>query len=264
METPTIAAPVEDLSKLTMPQLRTRQKEQEEFAVKSAGERATQMEKVVRPAFEASIDPGKLADDSVAFDRMKRLVVLEPKIAGVLADPGYKNAVGTFLKEGITTPKGTLNFKGLEQAILQSKGFATHLTMSRREELASYLARMELNAAQLIAGQGAISEGERSTLQRVSLSISNTPETIYKRAEMLERRAQLDKDIARMYGDGSNVPNVAKFKLQLANTPEFKQYEKDIKAIANKEYDFTKPGGKPTLDHPENIKDIINKVNQAK
>ena len=261
---PTVTAPVQNVANMTIPQLRAQQEAEKEFATKAAGERATQMEKVVRPTFEASIEPGKLAEDATNFDRMKRLVVSEPKIAGVLADPGYKNAVGTFLKEGITTPKGTLNFKGLEQAILQTKTFATHLTMSRREELASALARMELNAAQLIAGQGAISEGERNTLQRVSLSISNTPETIYKRAEMLERRNQLDKDIARIYGDGSNVPDVNKFKLQIANTPEFKAYERDIKAIANKEYDFSKPGGKPKLDHPEDIKNIINKVNQAK
>jgi hypothetical protein len=263
-ETPTIAAPVEDLSKLTMPQLRTRQKEQEEFAVKSAGERATQMEKVVRPAFEASIEPGKLAEDAVNFDRMKRLVSTDPAIAGVIAKPGYKYAIATFIDKGITTPKGTLNFKGLEDAIFNSSGFATNLTITKRQELASILARMELNAAQLIEGQGAISEGERTTLKSVSLSISNTPETIYKRAEMLERRNQLDKDIARIYGDGSNVPDVKKFKFQIGNTPEFKQYEKDIRAIANKDYDFSKPGGRPKLDHPENIKDIINKVNQAK
>jgi hypothetical protein len=96
------------------------------------------------------------------------------------------------------------------------------------------------------------------------MSTSNTPEAIYKRAEMMERRNQLDKQIAQMYGDGSNVANVAKFKLQIANTPEFKAYERDIKAIANKEYDFTKPGGMPKLDHPDDIKNIINKVNQAK
>ena len=264
METPTIAAPVQDVSQLTMPQLRAKQKAEEEFATKSAGERATQMEKVVRPTFEASIDPVSLAEDATNFDRMKRLVVADPSIAGVIAKPGYKNAVATFISEGITTPKGTLKFNGLEKAILQSMKGTTNMTIDRQQELASILARMELKAAQLIAGQGAISEGERTTLKSVSMSTSNTPETIYKRAEMMERRNQLDKQIAQMYGDGSNVPNVAQFKLRIANTPEFKAYERDIKAIANKDYDFSKPGGKPKLDHPEDIKNIMNKVNQAK
>jgi len=215
-----------------------------------------------RPVFESSINPMQLGEDAVAFDRIKRLVVADPSIAGVISKPGYRNAVATFLKEGVTTPKGTFNFGGLETAILQSLEGTTNMTLARREELASYLARMELNAAQLIAGQGAISEGERTTLKSVSLSTSNKPETIYKRMEMMERRNQFDQQIAQMYGDGSNVKDLAAFKLQIGKTPEYQQYIKDIKAIANKSYDFSKPEGRPKLSLPVDIQDTIKRVNQ--
>ena len=264
--TPTVskvpaAAPAENVAGMTIPQLRARAESEKEFETKAAGERATQMEKQ-RPVFESSINPIQLGEDAVAFDRIKRLVVADPNIAGVISKPGYKNSVATFLKEGITTPKGTFNFGGLETAILQSLKGTTNMTLARREELASYLARMELNAAQLIAGQGAISEGERTTLKSVSLSTSNKPETIYKRMEMMERRNQLDQQIAKMYGDGTNVKNLSAFKLQIADTPEYKQYIKDIKAIANKSYDFSKPEGRPKMAHPVDIQETINRVNQ--
>lgn len=258
---PAAAAPAEDVSKLTIPQLRARAETEKEGDIAAAKEKATQMEKVARPVFESSINPIQLGEDAVAFDRIKRLVTTEPAIAGVISKPGYRNSIATFLKEGITTPKGTFNFGGLETAIAQSLKETTNMTLARREELASYLARMELNAAQLIAGQGAISDGERTTLKSVSLSTSNKPETIYKRMEMMERRNQLDQQIAKMYGDGTNVKNLSAFKLQIANTPEYKQYIKDIKEIANKEYDFSKAGGKPKLAHPADIQDTIKRVN---
>jgi hypothetical protein len=214
-----------------------------------------------RTQFETDIIPANVIEEKETNKRIQVLVKENPQIAGVLAGEGYAKAVAGQLERGI----GNVKVNDLSTAILQTLPDTKNLTMTQRNELGNYLARMELKAAKLIKGQGQITEGEREILQRASSSLKDPAEAIYKKAKMLERIADLNAELGEIYGDGSKYPNFRQFVY--SKDPKVlaihARYQKDLENILNEKVNFTRPvsGQKPAA-HPQDIQDII-KRNQA-
>lgn len=191
-----------------------------------------------RVEFERDIKPTTIADEKATNQRIQKLVSENPGITGVLAGPGYAKAVAGQLERGI----GNVSINDLSTAILQTLPNTTNLTMAERNELGTYLARMELKAAKLIKGQGQITEGEREILQRASSSLKDPAEAIYKKAKMLERIADLNAELGKIYGNGSKYPNFRDFAF--SDDPRVldihARYTKDLENILNEKVDFRK------------------------
>lgn len=231
--------------------------EEQTAAAKKRGESGEAM----RTSFENDIDPGTLSDNFATSRRIQTLVKQDPTLSGVLTGPGYAKAVGTVLEKGI----GNFGIQALDDAIYQTLPTTTNLSAADRKELSTYLAKIELQAAKLIKGQGQITEGEREILQRASSSIKDPAELIYKKARVLERVTAMNEKLADIYGDGEKYTNFRKFK----NDPEYKrihaEFRGDLENILNEKIDFTrsKAGAVPKATHPPDIQDILNR-NKAK
>jgi len=215
-----------------------------------------------RKSFEIDIEPNTIADMDAMSKRMQKIVKENPEIAGVINKADYASAIAGVVQKGI----GNFGVADLENAIFKTLPETTQKSIGRRSELITYLARVELQAAKIIKGQGQITEGEREILQRASSSISDPAELIYKKARILERANQKNEELARIYGSGEKFTNFRKF----AQDPQFqeimKKYRQDLNGIMDEEISFNKPkvNAKPgKVDHPEDIQEII-KRNKAK
>lgn len=208
--------------------------EEEQLAAsKKRGESAEAM----RTSFENDTDPGTLSDNYATSRRIQTLVKNDPTITGVLTGPGYAKAVGGILEKGI----GNFGIADLDDAIFKTLPTTTNMSAADRKELSTYLAKIELQAAKLIKGQGQITEGEREILQRSSSSIKDPAELIYKKARVLERVTKMNEELAAVYGDGEKFTNFRKFK----NDPEFKrihaEFRGDLENILNEKVEFARP-----------------------
>ena len=229
---------------------------------KAAAEQRGKSGEAQRVAFELDIEPNTVADMDAMSKRMQKIVKESPEIAGVINKNDYVSAIAGVVQKGI----GNFGVADLENAIFKTLPETTQKSIGRRSELITYLARVELQAAKIIKGQGQITEGEREILQRASSSISDPAELIYKKARILERANQKNEELAKIYGSGEKFTNFRKF----AQDPQFqaimKKYRQDLNGIMDEEISFNKPkvGAKPgKVDHPEDIQEII-KRNKAK
>lgn len=229
---------------------------------KAAAEQRGKSGEAQRVAFEIDIEPNTVAEMDAMSKRMQKIVKENPEIAGVINKNDYVSAVAGVVQKGI----GNFGVADLENAIFKTLPETTQKSIGRRSELITYLARIELQAAKIIKGQGQITEGEREILQRASSSISDPAELIYKKARILERANQKNEELAKIYGSGEKFTNFRKF----AQDPQFqaimKKFRTDLNGIMDEEISFNKPkvGAKPgKVDHPEDIQEII-KRNKAK
>lgn len=202
-----------------------------------------------RTAFETDIQPTSIIEDKETNKRIQTLVKENPVITGVLAGPGYAKAIAGQLERGI----GNISVNDLSTAILQTLPETSFKTMAERNELATYLARMELKAARMIKGQGQITEGERDILKNASSSIKDPAEAIYKKAKMLERIADLNEELSKIYGDGSGFKNFRTFNQDPRVIDIHKRYQNDLNNILNEQVSFNRgtPGAAPAAGPKE-------------
>lgn len=192
--------------------------------------------------FLTNTKPVDVSNRLATYGQIKNLVKDDPSIAGVVAGKGYQNAVATMMAQGINTPWGSINVKGLEDAIYQTLPGTTTEQIAKRRELAGYLARAELEAAKLVQGQGSVSDGERAIIKSASLNISDPAEVIYKKAKMLERREELNKALRSAYKGGKGYASFSDF-MDDERSPAYaliQSYENDLKGILNEKVTLNK------------------------
>jgi soluble lytic murein transglycosylase-like protein len=214
-----------------------------------------------RVAFEADTDPTTVTEALISTKRVQDLVSRDPSLSGVLTAPGVPAAIAKVLEKGV----GNFGIADIEQAVYQALPTTTRKSLGERNELITYLARIELQAAKLIKGQGQITEGEREILARASSSIKDPAESIYKKAKMLEAISRKNEELGKLYrsADPTSTRNFRQFIDKDETVAKLNaQYRKELTAILNEEVDFSKQraaaGGKK-VQHPADIQAIINK-----
>ena len=210
-----------------------------------------------RKVFETDVDATKITERQARAKRVQDLVKQDPTIAGVISGPGYQNAIAGLLREGISTPSGSISLSSISDAIY--KTLPTTMNTEKRYELAGILANMELDASAVMNGQGQISDGERVILRKAAISIDDPASVVYKKARMMEARQETLKKLGDLYGDGSRYTrNFSAFR----NDPQYKaiqaQYEKQLEQINNEKVSFAKPAkgkGAPRAAAPKPYED---------
>jgi hypothetical protein len=233
-----------------------------EKAKVAAGEAAKTAE-AERKEFKTNINPDTIVETDAMAKRVQTLVKEYPEISGVINKNDYASAVAGVLKEGI----GPASIKGLETAIFKTLPNTGKESLSARNELAGYLAKIELQAAKLIKGQGQITEGEREILQRASASLDDPAELLYKKARIIERANKKNEELASIYGAGEKFADFEKFHQDDNFKRIMSKYKTDLNNIMNEKVDFRKlkigaQSGK--IEHPSDIQDIINRTQKPK
>ncbi len=263
-ENPKPGVQVASTGKTGLPDIAKIKAEQEanKEKLKVAAQEAAKTAEIDRKDFKINTNPDTLVETEAMTKRVQKLVKEFPRISGVINKADYMSAVAGVLEEGI----GPVSVKGLQTAIFKTLPDTGKESLAARNELAQYLARMELQAAKLIKGQGQITEGEREILRRASASLDDPAELLYKKSRILERANQKNKDLAAIYGAGENFADFEKFSQDKEFKKVMANYRADLNNIMDEKFDFRKlkPGAQPAKpQHPADIQDLINKSKKA-
>lgn len=119
------------------------------------------------------------------------------QVFGILKRPDVGSAILTLVQEGLKTPgaANTISAPALENA-LRNVGVEQEL-INQYQLALSVMANIQLQQAKLAAGQGSVSNFERTLFADASISPQDNPQTILKKVAMLEARANFDRDLAR-------------------------------------------------------------------
>jgi len=199
-----------------------------------AGKVKLETDKKARESYEKEADPIRIEERLTRAKRVEELVMSDPTVVGVLTQPNVKSAIANVISQGISTPSGAVSVKGLSEAIFQT--LPTTMNLAKRREISGYLAQMELDTAQLIQGQGQVSDSERVIIRDGSISIEDPAELVVKKARVMQARQETLRKLNEIYGDGSSyVTNFTAFK----NNPKYKSivksYEDRLRAIMSEE-----------------------------
>ncbi|NBS70887.1 hypothetical protein EBT31_18570 [bacterium] len=175
---------------------------------------------------------------------------------GYFAQPGLKNAIATFLEEGFQFGNARVALPGLTEAfkkigMTDDEANAEAILFQKTGELGLLISKLQ-------AGQGSVSNYERSVFEKIATS-TRTP-LIAMRSAMnaLRARAVYDENIQKVYVDWSEK-NPNKSSAAFIASPEYKRetarYEKQLSMIEDQFFPKTKapaakpeakPEGKPT------------------
>lgn len=158
--------------------------------------------------------------------RVENLVGESKNYFGLFQRPGIVSAIGKFVSQGIQAPGGgTINLPGLEEAVRQTLPGVKQADLDNVQRAAAELAELELLFTRMyLSGQGQVTEGERRIVQRVPGNISNSPEVLTTRLNLLKERAQFDMDIARGW-DEWEKKNPGKSYIQFERSAMYRDIE---------------------------------------
>lgn len=145
---------------------------------------------------------------------------------GIFQRPGMMSAIGNFVSQGVQTPGGSINFPGLQQAVTQLLPGVQQRDLDNIQKAAADLAEMELLFTRIyLSGQGQVTEGERRIVQRIPGGVSNSPEVLRTRLNLLKERSQFDMDVAAAW-DEWEKKNPGKSFLRFERSDMYKDLEK--------------------------------------
>jgi hypothetical protein len=163
-----------------------REKEFEEVG-KTAGEQRKYIETAGSSA----------TNDLAAYQKLNTLVTNNPLAFGVLQNPGILSGALKAVQEGANVGNYNVNIPGVETLVRQAGGTKDDITAANiaiRE-----FAKLQLNAAKLLQGQGSVSDAERRLLSQVAGSASDDPRTIKDMIKWGKARAEYDRDMGEAW-----------------------------------------------------------------
>ena len=210
----------------------------ESRAVKAAGETVTAQERAKSDvkAGDEIVSRGESAYPTMsAADRIAKLAKTNPNAFGQLANPGLLSSLGTLVRDGLSTPTGSISIKSIEEAILKANPKTSAADLKAAAMAAADMSQLELEYARIyLQGQGAVTENERAIVRRLGPSMSDRPDVIAEKAELLRKRKQFDLEVGAGYQEFREKTNgsVSKYK----STPEYKAlkdaYQEELSSFA--------------------------------
>ena len=192
------------------------------------------------------VDKADEADNSIELAQQFRAFSNDPDAKlyqGILSNDKTISAIIKLAQSGIGVPGFSIGIPEIETVVknLGLKGEA----QAKAQVYAMLLAQMQLSKTKYM--KGSVSNYEQGLMGRAGVSSEDTPDSVRAKADLLERRATFDKDVARLYQKVGG--NVSDFK----QTDDYKklkdQYIEDLKGLALglKRIPSTSPStGKPT------------------
>ena len=152
---------------------------------------------------------------------------------GVIAEPTVFNAAAELVKQGISTPFGSVGLGGIDEAVANLK--LTPEQKRVRQLVARDFASLELAYAQTyLKGQGAVSNNEREIVRYLGGSLSDTPEAVAAKAKLIIARAEFDKKIRSEFLQARKEgKSIYDFKESDAYKQAVADLDKEAEAIRN-------------------------------
>jgi hypothetical protein len=145
------------------------------------------------------------ADETISTANVFRKFSEDPnasKMFGILNNKNITSAIATLVRDGVGIPGFTVGTKAIED-IMRNAGL-NEADQAKYRTFLTYAAMMQLQAQKYM--KGAVSDKEQDLLRQGGISAQDTPETIRIKADVLTRRAQFDRRVARAFKASNMSP----------------------------------------------------------
>lgn len=140
------------------------------------------------------------ADETITTANLFRKFASEPNaksMFGILNNDKISSGIATLVRDGVGIPGFTVGTKSIED-IMRNANLSAQDQAKYRTFL-TYAAMMQLQASKYM--KGAVSDNEQRLLASAGINAQDTPETIRMKADLLTRRAQFDRRVAKAFKD---------------------------------------------------------------
>lgn len=140
----------------------------------------------------------KDADETITTASVFRRFASEPNaknMFGILNNDKISSGVATLVRDGIGLPGFTVGTKAIED-VMRNAGLNS-ADQAKYRTFLMYATQMQLQQSKYM--KGAVSDFEQKLMGNAGINGQDTPETIRMKADILTRRAQFDRRIAKEF-----------------------------------------------------------------
>lgn len=142
----------------------------------------------------------KDADETITTANVFRKFASDPNakaMFGILNNDKISSGVATLVRDGIGLPGFTVGTKAIED-VMRNAGLNA-ADQAKYRTFLMYATQMQLQQSKYM--KGAVSDFEQRLMANAGITGQDTPETIRMKADLLTRRAQFDRRVAKAFKD---------------------------------------------------------------
>lgn len=143
------------------------------------------------------------ADDSITTAKMFRQFADEPnakQMFGILNNNKISSGIATLVRDGVGIPGFTVGTKAIEDVMRNAN--LSPSEQAKYRTFLMYATQMQLQQSKYM--KGAVSDFEQRLMANAGITGQDTPESIRMKADLMTRRAQFDRRVAKTF-KGSNM-----------------------------------------------------------
>jgi hypothetical protein len=138
------------------------------------------------------------ADESITTANIFRRYATDPKakdMFGILNNDKVSSGIATLIRDGIGIPGFTVGTKAIEDVMRNADLPAAE--QAKYRTFLMYATQMQLQQSKYM--KGAVSDFEQRLMANAGITAQDTPEAIRMKADLITRRAQFDRRVAREF-----------------------------------------------------------------
>jgi len=138
------------------------------------------------------------ADESITTANIFRRFATDPKakdMFGILNNDKISSGIATLVRDGIGIPGFTVGTKAIEDVMRNADLPAAE--QAKYRTFLMYATQMQLQQSKYM--KGAVSDFEQRLMANAGITAQDTPEAIRMKADLITRRAQFDRRVAREF-----------------------------------------------------------------
>jgi hypothetical protein len=142
----------------------------------------------------------KDADETITTANVFRRFASDPNakaMFGILNNDKVSSGVATLVRDGIGLPGFTVGTKAIED-VMRNAGLNA-ADQAKYRTFLMYATQMQLQQSKYM--KGAVSDFEQRLMANAGITGQDTPETIRMKADLMTRRAQFDRRVAKVFKD---------------------------------------------------------------
>jgi hypothetical protein len=200
-----------------------------EAGIEEAGrKKRAELAEVVESDFLKSLTPSRQLKGSSL--RVRKYLTDTPNAVGLLADPGFFNAVGKLVVGGFSVGETTVRITDAEDALALMMPGLTKDDIKNRALIGKDLAEIELVfTREYLSGDGAITEGERKIAQRLGGVVADNIDVLLQRMDLITAKSKYKEEKINAFQEWRSNKNNDKLSINdwLASK-EAKRIDKDF------------------------------------
>ena len=138
------------------------------------------------------------ADDSITTANVFRRFAADPnakQMFGILSNDKVSSGIATLVRDGVGIPGFTVGTKAIEDVMRNANLNAAD--QAKYRTFLMYATQMQLQQSKYM--KGAVSDFEQRLMANAGITGQDTPEAIRMKADLLTRRAQFDRRVAKAF-----------------------------------------------------------------